>query len=543
MLFLNEFNITEKEILQPIIDDLRGEIPRKMKETSIPGLAITLVSKNHCIWTECFGYTDMKKTHSIDVDTLFCLQSTTKTVTTVAFLLAVQKGLVKLDDPVIEIWPEFTVNSRFGKDEFKKITFRHLLAHSSGLAKGARVGGVFNYDPCTFKEHVESILDSWLLFPVGQGFSYSNMGVNIAAYALEQITKTPYPKYVQKTLGGPLNITFHYDTRKIYEMSNAAKGYLGKRPAPAVDPVGLGCGAAYLSINDQATFARFLLGSGTIDGRPILRSKFIEEMQSCSKEGWHGLGTFIGNDFGATFYFHPGGGFGLRSELYWLPVSNFSVVVFANQEYEQYLGPLTRRIVMRALKAKGVDSSSTDFPFRKHPPKDVDESALECLEGVYHGAWSTVGIKLHKGNLYLTYPNRKIELTPYSSTAFGAKSPTGVIFQLTQQNSPISMKMYSDQLGVLHLDYLGKPPKERGSNRERWRKFTGKYTMKIYDTIQVSLTVKVDSDGYLHLEGWTNERLYEHPDNPNLFFTFQGDAALFNQDHLLYSNIKWDRSF
>jgi hypothetical protein len=327
----------------------------------------------------------------------------------------------------------------------------------------------------------------------------------------------------------------------MYEMPNAAKGYLGKRPAPAVDPVGLGCGAAYLSISDQATFARFLLSAGTIDGRQILRSEFIEEMQSSDKEGWHGLGTFIGNDFGTTLYFHPGGGFGLRSELYWLPTSNFSVAVFANQEYEQYLGPLARKIVKRILKAKGVDTRSTDFPFQKYPPKRVDKPVLERLEGVYHGVWSTVSVELHKNNLYLTYPNRKVELTPYSNTAFGAKSPKGIFFQLSQQNNPISMKMYSDQLGILHLDYLGKPPEERGSNQESWRKFTGKYTMKVYDTIQVSLTVKVDSDGYLNLEGWNNERLYEHPDIPNLFFTFHGDAAIFNHDHLLYSNIKWER--
>ena len=513
-----------------------------MRAANIPGLSIAFVSQNNLIWTGCFGYTDMTRKQEIDVDTLFCLQSTTKTVTSVAFLLAVQKGVVKLDDHLVDYWPAFTVNSRYGEDEYKKVSFRHLLSHSSGLAMEARVGGVFNYDACTFEEHVASVIGSWLKFPVGTCFSYSNVGMNIVTYALERITDMPYPEYVQKALGDPLGITFHYDTRKVHELRNAAKGHLGKRPAPAVDPVGLGCGAAHLSINDQAIFARLLLGSGAVNGRQILNASYIDEMRSSTKEGWYGLGTFIGNNFGTTFYYHPGGGFGLRSELYWLPTNDFSVVAFANQEYEQYLGPLTLKIVKRVLKAKGVDSRVTDFPYKKAQSTHVNEHALKKLEGVYNGTWSTVRVKLHEENLNLIYPDRKVKLTPYSTTAFSAKSPKGVVFQLDEKNSPISMKMYSDNLGVLYMDYLGKPSQERGPNREAWSKFIGKYTMMIFGTINVSIEVKVDPNGYLHLEGWSNERLYEYSNIPNLFFTYQGDAAIFEQGHMLYGNSKWRRA-
>jgi len=105
------------------------------------------------------------------------------------------------------------------------------------------------------------------------------------------------------------------------------------------------------------------------------------------------------------------------------------------------------------------------------------------------------------------------------------------------------MKIYSENLGVLHMRYLGRSSQERGPKREAWSKFTGKYTMIIYGTIHVSIDVKVDLDGYLHLEGWSNERLYEHPSMPNLFFTLQGDAVIFEQDHMLYGNTKWRRAF
>lgn len=133
-----------------------------MNEENILGLAIALVSKSGTIWCGCFGHTDISRQKKVNSDTLFCLQSTTKTVTTVAFLLAVQEGLVNLDDPLIKYYPEFTVNSRFCEDQYQKITFRDLLSHSSGLAREAKVGGCLNYTSCTWEEHIKSISGSWL---------------------------------------------------------------------------------------------------------------------------------------------------------------------------------------------------------------------------------------------------------------------------------------------------------------------------------------------------------------------------------------------
>jgi CubicO group peptidase (beta-lactamase class C family) len=532
----------EKQV-EPIIAKLVCEVPHKMRRNNIPGLSMALVSREGTVWTGCFGYTDMTKMQKINEDTLFGLQSTTKTVTSVAFLLAVQKGLAKLDDPLVNHYPEFYVNSRYGKDEYRKISFRHLLSHSSGLAREGRVGGVFNHDPCSFEEHIQSISNSWLEFPVGTGFSYSNAAMNIVAYALERITRMPYPEYVQEALGDPLGISFHYDTQKVYEMPNAAKGHLGKRQALPVDPVGLGCGAAHLSIKDQAVFIRFLLNSGAFNGRQILCPNYVDEMRSSDKEGWYGLGTFVGSDCGAVFYYHPGGGFGLRSELYWLPTYGFGVAAFANQEYQGYLSPLVKNFVRLVLQEKGADPAATEFPYKNATLKEISNKSLERLGGVYTGTWDTVTVKPDKGKLYLAYTDRKVELKPHSATIFSAQSPKGVVFQLDEKGNPVSMKMYSENFGVLHLNYLGRLPQRRGLYRKAWSRFTGKYKLIIYGTIRVSIDVEVDPDGYLHLEGWSNERLYEHPNIPNLFFTYQGDAVIFEPDHMLLDNTKWRKAF
>lgn len=521
---------------ETIIDDLRNEIPQKMKEGNIPGLAIALVSKNGTVWCEGFGYTDMSRRRAVDTDTLFCLQSTTKTVTTVAFLLAVQKGLVELDDCLVEYYPEFTVNSRVGKDQYKKITFRHLLSHTSGLTREAQVGGVFNYVPCAWEEHIQSISGSWLKFPVGKGFSYSNAGMDLVVYALERITGVSYPEYVQEILGDPLGITYHYDTKEVYKKENVAKGYLGGMKAAHVDPVGLGCGAAYLSISDQAVFVKFLLNLGTVDGKEVLKAEYIDAMRSTDKEGWYGLGTFVNTEDGITLFYHPGGGFGLLSEMYWLPEYDSGITILTNQEYTDNLISVTaKKTLKRILKAKGVPLKPIDFPFVDTPVKDVDPQLLERLTGVYSGVWDSVSISSSDGKLYLD-SGKKIELTPHTETAFSAESPKGITFQL-KKGEPVSLKMYTKNSGILHMDYRGRPPEEPGPNKKEWRKFEGLYCMNIYGTELVHCAVKVEEDGYLYLRWGRSNRLYQHETIPTLFFMFRGDAVIFEKDHLRLDNI------
>jgi CubicO group peptidase (beta-lactamase class C family) len=534
-----------KSKYKSIIEDLQKEIPENMNKQDIPGLAVALVTKEGPVWLGCFGYTDFSKTRAVDTDTLFCLQSTTKTVTTVAFLLAVQGGLVNLDDPLVEYYPEFYVNSRVDNNEYTKITFRHLLSHTSGLTRESRVGGVFNCVPCTWEEHIQKISGSWLKFPVGKGFSYSNAGMDLIVYSLECITGEKYPEYVQRVLGDPLSIRFHYDTKEMYTASNSVKGHLGGHRAAQVDPVGLGCGAAHLSITDQTAFVQFLLNQGMANGRQVLKEEYIHAMRSTDKERWYGLGTCVDRNYGISIPYHPGGGFGLLSEMYWVPEYNSGVCAFTNQEFnpsESYIGILAKKALERMLEVHGVSIKSNVFPFQDAPAQKIDALLLERLTGVYRGAWDSTTIRLDNGVLYLEYGGSH-KLIPHNETAFSVTSPKllkGVIFQL-DKGKPASLKMYSTNNGIVHMDYKGRPPESPGPNKKEWEKVTGLYQMILYGTEPIHCAVKVEGDGYLHVRWERSQRLYPYEDTPDIFFMFNGEAVIFEEDHLLYDNVTWKK--
>src|SRR3954452_8872048 len=73
------------------------------------------------------GTRDYEQVTAWESDTLVRVFSTSKVVVMITVLLLVDRGLLDLDAPIVEHWPEFARN---GKDA---ITARQLLLHRSGL--------------------------------------------------------------------------------------------------------------------------------------------------------------------------------------------------------------------------------------------------------------------------------------------------------------------------------------------------------------------------------------------------------------------------
>jgi CubicO group peptidase (beta-lactamase class C family) len=73
------------------------------------------------------GWRDKAHTSPWTEDTIVAVFSATKTVTSLAVLMLVDRGLIDLHAPVARYWPEFAQN---GKD---KVLVRHLLSHTAGL--------------------------------------------------------------------------------------------------------------------------------------------------------------------------------------------------------------------------------------------------------------------------------------------------------------------------------------------------------------------------------------------------------------------------
>src|SRR4051794_31095315 len=98
--------------LERITDYLRHEITTG----KIPG-AIMLIERHGVpVYSECFGVRDMAGQRPMTLDTIFRLYSMTKPITSVAVMMLVEDGKLKLDDPLEKYIPAFA-DTRVGIDK------------------------------------------------------------------------------------------------------------------------------------------------------------------------------------------------------------------------------------------------------------------------------------------------------------------------------------------------------------------------------------------------------------------------------------------
>ena len=81
-----------------------------------------------------------------------------------------------------------------------------LLSHTAGFTHEAPVGNNNELDPGEFDAHVRSISDTWLRFPVGTGYAYSNLGIDLAGYILERVEGKPFAEVMRDSLLEPLGM-------------------------------------------------------------------------------------------------------------------------------------------------------------------------------------------------------------------------------------------------------------------------------------------------------------------------------------------------
>jgi len=111
-----------------------GRVARELEDAvgggAIPGAVIVVSQAGRVLYHAAFGARSIEPGQTpMQPDTVFDLSSLTKPLaTTTAFMLLMKEKKVALDDRVTRFFHNFGVHGKI------HVTFRHLLAHSSGLA-------------------------------------------------------------------------------------------------------------------------------------------------------------------------------------------------------------------------------------------------------------------------------------------------------------------------------------------------------------------------------------------------------------------------
>jgi len=320
-----------------------------LEESPAAGLTIAVVSRGDTLLVKGYGERDREKHLPADASTIYRIGSITKQFTAAAVLRLVERGTVKVEDPITKYLPQYP--------QWSSVTVRQLLNHTSGIHS-------FTSSPREQERWAEDLTPQQVVglvekdsldFAPGSEFRYNNTGYVLLGMLLEKVTKQPYAALVERDFFKPLG------------MRTAA--YCPSRPTDAAYAVGYSKAggtfkpAAYLSMTHPHAAGALCMSvtdylrwqSALYTGRIVSRNSLAlmvgpETLTVGAKRGTttgYGMGLSPGMVGTHAMIWHNGGINGFASNQFWFPADSLRVVAFANTDDIQ--GGLTNNLASAAL--------------------------------------------------------------------------------------------------------------------------------------------------------------------------------------------------
>ncbi|MEU1170382.1 serine hydrolase domain-containing protein [Streptomyces microflavus] len=192
------------------------------------------------------GYADAARTVPWQRDTLVSLWSTTKTLTSLAALVLVDRGALDLHRPVAHYWPEFAAK---GKEH---IEVRHVLTHTSGLSGWEQPFSVEDlYDWPTASARLAAQAPWWEPGSAS-GYHVQTQG-QLVGELVRRVSGLSLKEFVATEIAGPLQADVQIGARRAD----------WSRIADLVAPAQLG--GIPTGLDPEGVFTRTLLGSPARD--------------------------------------------------------------------------------------------------------------------------------------------------------------------------------------------------------------------------------------------------------------------------------------
>jgi CubicO group peptidase (beta-lactamase class C family) len=266
------------------------------------------------------------------LDTKFNLASMTKMFTAVAVAQLAENGKFSLDDTVGKVLTDYP-----NKDVAERVTIRHLLTHTSGMASAERTAdkllATFRQGARTITDHLQAFVNEPLDFAPGSRFDYSNYGFILLGAMIEKASGEDYYSYIKNHIFKPAGMTnsdfFELDT----DPPNIAIGLMDapndKRRSNAlfIGVKGMPAGGAYSTVGDLLKF------DVALRNHKLISAKMTDLLWTGSPQNSHyGSGFEIRRYNKTRIVGHGGGWFGITNRMEMYPELGYTVVILSNYD-------------------------------------------------------------------------------------------------------------------------------------------------------------------------------------------------------------------
>ncbi|MCR8556551.1 beta-lactamase family protein [Mucilaginibacter sp. BJC16-A38] len=319
---------------------LSARIAHIADSAKVAGLQVAIIHNGQIAYTKSFGYKDTEKQLLLDDSTEMYAASLTKVVSAYLFLRLVDQGIFSLDEPVHHYlklsigqypkWQDLAGDTA----AFNRITPRMLLTHSSGMPV---LRGMYGNKVS-------------LISRPGEKFYYSNEGMNLLGFMIEEYTGKRLEDLARKEVFAPLQMSH---TSMIWESAfekNFSFAYFkdGKKYGSERRENGRAAGSMTTTAADYAKFVINLMAHKGLSKR-LYRQMLSPQFMVRSKRGFGplrdsittdndriklawGLGTGLCHTPYGPAFFHAGHGDANQNYFIAFPKKGIAVVILSNSE-------------------------------------------------------------------------------------------------------------------------------------------------------------------------------------------------------------------
>lgn len=278
-------------------------IKAEVQNGSIPGAVSMVVRNGEIVHKASFGYRNSNSKLPMRTDDIFYIQSMTKPIVTVAFMMLYEEGHFLLTDPVSKYLPAFKelrvskdVNDgKNGETEAlkKEITIANLLSHTAGFSHGLGpsqldkdvLNGQYMQPHSDILSRVNNLLSMPLVGQPNKQWYYS-AAPDVLSVLIEHFSGMSTQTFLRERIFAPLEMKdtgYNLETANHERMVQLKRSNNGDGPLAyklTGNTIWSGVNGLFSTVPDYMNFCQMLLNKGEWNGKRLLSRKTMELMTS-----------------------------------------------------------------------------------------------------------------------------------------------------------------------------------------------------------------------------------------------------------------------
>jgi len=333
-------------------------IQEVMEEYDCVGISAVVIQDGEVIYDKAFGYKDLDTKEPLSTSHMMRIASISKSFTATGLMKQVEKGIISLDDDISDLIG-FKIRNPHHPEV--PITLRMVLSHTASIRDQENYSTLDHLNPAINGDCAASFYE----YKPGEGYNYSNLGLNLAGTILEKVTNVRFDQYVRDSIILPLGLDGGHnidvlDSSRIASLYRRRNGEYVKSPAygsvahhldnyimgysaPIFSPTG----GVKISAQDLAQYMKMHMNYGELNGVRIMSVESAKTMQTpvwmiqnihewedqyglCLQEFVDYIDNPRYNTPGNYPVGHTGDAYGLRSIIIWSPADGWGIAAMTN---------------------------------------------------------------------------------------------------------------------------------------------------------------------------------------------------------------------